>query len=363
MSLTPAISLWDMTADEPDFDSPMEGDVETDVAIVGGGFTGLSTALHAAERGLDCHVLEARRIGHGGSGRNVGLLNAGVWLSPRDVRARLGEEKGAVLTRVLGEAPGYVMSLIERHQIRCELTRSGTIHAAHSPRGYRELARRGEEWQRLGAPVELLSRAEASEKIGSGAYRGGLLDRRAGTINPMGYVRGLARAALSAGARISTGVTARGLRRDGERWIVETDRGRVSARAAVLGTNAYTDDLWPGLNKTFTIIHYFQVATAPLGERARSVLPEGQGLWDTAPIMFSVRRDAFEPVDRRFDGPGDRRRGRVVAALGRAPSPAGLSRFGRGRIREGLARADRHDTRPLAEDSSAGGRALHADRL
>ena len=294
MSGTPAISLWDMTADEADVDSPMDGDVETDVAIVGGGFTGLSTALHAAERGLDCHVLEARKIGHGGSGRNVGLLNAGVWLPPREVRARLGEEKGALLTEVLGEGPAYVMSLIERHQIRCELTRSGTIHAAHSPRGFQDLAPRAEEWKRLGAPVELLSRAEASEKIGSDAYHGGLLDRRAGTINPMGYVRGLARAALSAGARISTGVTARALRRDGKMWIVETDRGRVSARAVVLGTNAYTDELWPGLKRTFTIIHYFQVATVPLGDRARPVLPERQGLWDTAPIMFSVRRDASD---------------------------------------------------------------------
>ena len=294
MSETPPISLWDSTADEADLDSPMEGDAETDVAIVGGGFTGLSTALHAAERGLDCHVLEARRIGHGGSGRNVGLLNPGVWLPPRDVRARLGEERGAVLTKVLGDGPAYVMSLIERHQIRCELTRSGTIYAAHSPRGLRDLERRAEEFQRLGAPVELLSRVEAAEKIGSDAYHGGLLDRRAGTINPMGYVRGLARAASSAGARVSTGVTARALRRDGDRWIVETDRGRVSARAVVLGTNAYTDDLWPGLNKTLTIIHYFQVATLPLGDRARSVLPERQGLWDTAPFMLAVRRDAFD---------------------------------------------------------------------
>ena len=340
MSNAPPISLWDITADESDLDSPMEGDVETGVAIVGGGFTGLSTALHAAERGLDCHVLEAQRIGHGGSGRNVGLLNPGVWLPPWDVRARLGEEKGAALTEALGNGPAYVMSLIERHQIRCELTRSGTIHAAHSERGFQDLERRAGEWRRLGAPVELLSRTEASEKIGSDAYRGGLLDRRAGTINPMGYVRGLARAALSAGARISTGVTARALRRDGDRWIVDTDRGRVSARAVVLGTNAYTDDLWPGLNKTFTIIHYFQVATAPLGERAHAVLPERQGLWDTAPIMFSVRRDAFDrlivgSMGRVFGGEtglsrrwAGRRLRRVFPGLG----PVGFEKAWYGRI-------------------------------
>ncbi len=286
------ISLWDTTAEEADLCSPMDGDVVTDLAIVGGGFTGLSTALHAAERGIDCHVLEAQRIGHGGSGRNVGLVNAGLWLPPQDVRARLGAARGAAFIEALGEAPEYVLSLIERHQIRCEATRSGTIHAAHSRKGYEDIARRAEEWHRLGAPVDLLSREQAAAKIGSGAFHGGLLDRRAGTINPMGYVRGLARAALRAGAGISTGVTARGLRRDGDGWIVETDRGRVRAQWVVLGTNAYSDDLWPGLKRTFTMIHYFQVATEPLGERARSILSEGQGLWDTGRIMFSLRRDA-----------------------------------------------------------------------
>lgn len=287
------ISLWDLTADEENLTPRMDGDITTDLAIVGGGFTGLSTSLHAAERGIDCHVLEARQIGYGGSGRNVGLVNAGLWLPPQDVRAQLGEARGAALIRMLGDAPEYVMSLIERHQIRCEATRTGTIHAAHSPSGYEDLARRTEEWHRLGAPVDLLNADEAAQKIGSTAFYGGLLDHRAGTINPMGYVRGLARAALAAGARISVGVTAQKLSRAGDRWIIDTDRGRVTARWVVLGTNAYTDDLWPGLRDTFTTIHYFQVSTVPLGDRAAAVLPEGQGLWDTGKIMFSIRRDAF----------------------------------------------------------------------
>ena len=286
------ISLWDRSAEEADFASALDGDIVTDLAIVGGGFTGLSTALHAAERGLDCHVLEAKRIGYGGSGRNVGLVNAGLWLPPQDVRTRLGQAYGSRLIQILGDAPSYVFALIEKHQIRCEATRNGTIHAAHSPKGYKDLAKRAEEWHRLGAPVDLLSREAAAEKIGSAAFHGGLLDRRAGTINPMGYVRGLARAALSAGAKISTGVTARRLRRDGSKWIVETDSGNVTANWVVLGTNAYSDDLWNGLNRSFMMIHFFQLATEPLGDRGTDILPDGQGLWDTGPIMFSLRRDA-----------------------------------------------------------------------
>ena len=293
MDMASTISLWDMSAEERALSSPMDGDCTTDLAIVGGGFTGLSTALHAAERGIDCQVLEAKQIGYGGSGRNVGLVNAGLWLPPQDVRKKLGEERGAALIETLGAAPGYVQSLIERHQIRCEATRTGTIHAAHSPKGYEDLARRAEEWQRLGAPVELLPREQAAAMIGSACFYGGLVDQRAGTINPMGYVRGLARAAQGAGAKIATGVTAKKLRREAGKWVVETDRGSVTAKSVVLGTNAYSDELWPGLNKTFTMIHFFQLATVPLGDRAHSILSGGQGLWDTGPIMFSLRRDAF----------------------------------------------------------------------
>ncbi|WP_244447083.1 FAD-binding oxidoreductase [Hoeflea sp. BAL378] len=268
--------------------------MSVDVAIVGGGYTGLSTALHAAERGLDCCVLEARQIGYGGSGRNVGLLNAGLWLPPQDVRAKLGGERGARLVDILGDGPSYVMSLIERHQIRCELTRSGTIHAAHSESGLADLRRRAEEWERLGAPVRLLSRQETAEKIGSDAFHGGLLDARAGTVNPMGYVRGLARAAKAAGARIHTGVAVTKLSKQPGGWVLETDQGRVTAKSVILATNAYSDGLWPGLKQSFVPIHFFQVATQPLGARIARILPERQGIWDTGQIMLSLRRDAAD---------------------------------------------------------------------
>ena len=110
-----AISLWDISAEEKKVDNPMTGDIQAEVAIVGGGFTGLSTALHLGEKGVEAHVLEAETIGHGGSGRNAGLLNAGVWLPPQDVRKELGEEPGTpavcprepspVATRLLAHAP------------------------------------------------------------------------------------------------------------------------------------------------------------------------------------------------------------------------------------------------------------------
>lgn len=288
------ISLWDSSAQETGVQNPMTGDSTVDVAIIGGGFTGLSTALHCAEKGLSAKVIEAQQVGHGGSGRNCGLVNAALWLPPQQVRAQLGETYGPRFIRTFGAGPAYVFDLIEKHQIRCEATRSGTIHAAHSPAGIEELRERHAEWQRLGEPVDLLDRAEVAGHVGSDHFHGGLLDHRAGTINPMGYCRGLARAALGAGAEIHTGTRAIRLTRDADLWKVETDKGLVTARSVVLGTNAYTDDLWPGLKRVFTMIHYFQLATTPLGPEAAHILPERQGVWDTGQIMFNIRRDSFD---------------------------------------------------------------------
>ncbi len=288
------ISLWDASAVEADYDTPMDGDVKTDVAIVGGGFTGLSTALHCVEKGLSAHVIEARHIGFGGSGRNVGLVNAALWLPPQEVRKKLGDVYGPRFVKEFGSGPEAVFSLIERHQIRCEATKSGTIHAAHAPSGVLDLEGRAAEWKRLGEPVDLLTREQVVALTGTDAFYGGLLDHRAGTINPMGYCRGLARAARGAGATIGTGARATRLLKQNDGWRVETDRGIVRAKSVILGTNAYTDTLWPKLAKVFTPIHYFQFATKPLGPDAAHILPGRQGLWDTGDIMFNIRRDAFD---------------------------------------------------------------------
>ncbi|MGY3439823.1 MULTISPECIES: NAD(P)/FAD-dependent oxidoreductase [unclassified Marinovum] len=294
MTASDAISLWDASALESDYTAPLDAEGVVDVAIVGAGFTGLSTALHCAQRGLSAHVIEAEQIGYGGSGRSVGLVNAALWIPPQEVREKLGETYGPRFIKTFGKGPELVFSLIEQHQIRCEVTRTGTIHAAHGPSGLANLKGRHAEWQRLGEPVDLLNRDEVSELIGTTHFHGGLVDRRCGTINPMSYCRGLARAALAAGAKISTGARVTRLLRAGDVWKVETEKGTLTAKAVVLGTNAYTDDLWPDLNRTFTKINYFQLATTPLGPEASYILPGRQGLWDTGRVMFDLRRDASD---------------------------------------------------------------------
>ncbi|MFK7754178.1 MAG: NAD(P)/FAD-dependent oxidoreductase [Sedimentitalea sp.] len=294
MNQSAPISLWDATAQEDEVATPFEPDATFDVIAVGAGFTGLSTALHCAEKGLSVQVLEANQIGFGGSGRNVGLVNAALWLPPAKVREKLGATYGPRFVKRFGDGPRVVFDLIEKHQIRCEATKTGTVHAAHAMSGFEDLKDRHAEWQRLGEPVDLISAEDVEDLVGSNSFYGGLLDHRAGTINPMGYCRGLARAALGAGAKISTGVRVTGLHRESDMWRVETDQGTVRARQVALGTNAYTDELWPDLKNVFTMIHYLQLATTPMGPEAAHILPGRQGLWDTGQIMFNYRRDAYD---------------------------------------------------------------------
>ena len=288
------MSLWDETAAETvrTHNDKINGAV--DVAIIGAGFTGLSSAIHCAEKGLSCHVIEAEYVGYGGSGRNTGLVNAGAWLPPQDVKMRLGTEAGKRFVDIFSAAPRYVFELIKKYKIDCEVTNTGNIHAAHSKSGLENLQYRKSEWDRLGAPVDLLSANETAALTGTRSFYGALVDNRAGTINPMGYCRGLARAALQTGTKLTTECRVTNAVKENNGWRIITASGDLKAKFVILGTNAYTDNLWPGLRQTFTQINYFNCATLPLGERIRQILPLRQGLWDTGKIMFSLRRDKFD---------------------------------------------------------------------
>jgi glycine/D-amino acid oxidase-like deaminating enzyme len=190
----------------------------------------------------------------------------------------------------VGEGPSLVFGLIEKHGIDCWPVRSGLIFAAHSPAGRRDLENRTAYWQQRGAPVEMLEGASCAALIGSGLYGAASLDRRGGHINPFAYVRGLANAAVAAGATIHTATPVRGLRRDGTRWTLDAGRDGLTADAVVIATNAYTGDLFPGLRESIIPVRGQGFVTEPLSDNVEnSILPQRQSLTDTRHLFSAVR--------------------------------------------------------------------------
>ncbi|PWR01656.1 FAD-dependent oxidoreductase [Meridianimarinicoccus roseus] len=288
-------TLWAESCSERVEAPPLDRSARVDLAIIGGGFTGCAAALEAARTGACVALLEAGEIGQGASGRNVGLVNAGLWLPPDTILAQMGAGPGRRLIDALACAPDRVFELISRHDIACEPVRAGTLHCAHAPGALPALADRLRQGNRLGAPLRLLDAAETAARTGTAAFHGALLDPRAGTVQPLAYCRGLARAAAQAGARLhgTTPVTA--LARDdaADGWRLEAGGHSLRARRVLLATNAYHGGMAAPLRPEFVTVRYSQFATAPLPpELRRSVLAGGEGAWDTALVMSSFRCDA-----------------------------------------------------------------------
>ena len=286
-------SLWSATAPPAPPTPPLDDSISADVCVIGGGYAGLSTALHLAERGVKTVVLEAHEPGYGGSGRNGGQVIPGLKFDPDDLEAMFGPERGAKLVAFAGRTADAVFDLIAKHRMDVPHVRNGWIQGAHSKASVEETRSRAEQWARRGAPVEPLDKAETDRHLGTTQYLASWIDRRGGAVQPLAYARALARAALAAGAPIYGDTRATRLEREGNRWIVTTQRGaRVTADRVVMCTNAYAGDLWPGLRRTVIAPNSYQIATEPLSDNIRkSILPFGQVSSDARKLLLYFRLD------------------------------------------------------------------------
>jgi glycine/D-amino acid oxidase-like deaminating enzyme len=297
-------SLWVETAIAPPSCEILEASLQCDVLVVGAGFTGLSSALHLAEKGVSVILLEAGSIGYGGSGRSAGLVNAGLWKNPEDVRKQLGVEAAGRLNQALRDSPAMVFDLVERYAMQCQAQACGTVHIAHSKAGMSNLEERCRQLQDLGAGVELIDGVKSAEVSGSPVYRhGGILDPNAGTIQPLSYVRELARAAVAQGVSLFQQSALKSLKRQDDRWLATTEYGQVSADQVILATNAYADANSADVRESTVPVYISQCATPPLPDHlAASIIPRREGLWDSHTLLTSSRVDADGRLVMSFPG-------------------------------------------------------------
>jgi len=287
-------SLWSVTASPGPQTFALDQALVADVAVIGAGFAGLSAALHVAQSGKSVVLLEAVEIGHGGAGRNNGqVIPALTRTDPADLRRIFGTDRGNRLGRLVAGSAAFTFDLIRTHAIQCDARQAGWVQPAHSPGRATVSQRRVAQWSELGADVAYLNREEVGALTGAAIYHGGLLARTGGHVNPLGLVRGLADAALAAGAKIFTRSPVQSVTPEGRSWRLHTPNGSVVAASVVVATDAYADNLFPSLHRSIVPVRFFQLATQKLSpEVIAQVLPSGQSLSDTHGDLYFFRPTA-----------------------------------------------------------------------
>ncbi|MER9016183.1 FAD-binding oxidoreductase [Mesorhizobium sp. M0898] len=287
------VSLWHAVSRSRRDRPTLEGALDVDLAIVGGGFSGLSTALHSAEKGISVAVIEAEIIAWGATGRNAGFVVPNfAKRDPDNIIAQLGPERGERLVDFAAGSADLVFDLIRRHAIECDAVQSGWIQPAHSPAALQKTRSRAEQWAPRRRPAIALDRQAVEELTGVRGYLGGWIDRSGGVLNPVEYARGLADAAEKAGARIFEHTRVASIDHIGDGWALKTASGSVRAGKVLVATNAYGGALDRALQRTYFPLKIFQIATAPLPREIRTrLLPGGQGVGDTRRNLFTFRFD------------------------------------------------------------------------
>lgn len=273
---------WHTTVQMPD-DSALDPTPEkVDVAVIGGGYTGLSAARTLAKSGLKVAVLEANTIGWGASSRNGGMVLSGLKLDMRTVMKKYGREIARRLFQASLESIDTVERIVQEESIDCGFRRTGHLLAANKPGHYDTLKEEVEFMAKeFNHPVRLISRENQRTEMGTDIYYGALLDECSGGLNPAQYVAGLAGAAQKAGAALHARARVTRLERSGSRFLVETERGTLNTGSVLVATSGYTGSVTKQLQKKIIPIGSFIIATEKLSaELAQELIPGQRMIFD-----------------------------------------------------------------------------------
>ena len=300
-------ALWNVTAAERPAGAPLDNEIELDVAVVGAGFTGLRAALALAEAGSQVAVFDAGDVGYGAAGRSGGQVNPMLPVTrPEDLRAAVGAVYFERMAEVSLGSADELFDLVRRYRIDCDARQHGWLRVDHSAAARDRARAAAKAWNDFGAGFEFVDGGDVKAISGSPAYRSGTFSPRGGAVQPLALVRGLARAAEEAGAKIYAFSRVTDLRRVDQRWAMTAAGHKVRADKVILATNGYTDGLFTGLRSSLLPLTPIQIATEPLhDDEIGPILPGGQTISDTRRLIMYSRR---EPDNRLvFGGIGYKR--------------------------------------------------------
>lgn len=285
-------TLWHSTAPEGPAGEPLQGEVRTDVLIVGAGISGVSAALTLREGGADVCVIDAEEAGVGATGRSGGLVVPSFSaIRPDALVERMGARGERLLAEVARSAD-LVFELVERYGIDCDGAQNGWFHPAHSQRALERITSDAKAWSSVGGDMSIVDGAEIERRTGVPGYVGGVVANRGGAMHPVKFVKGLLGAAMDRGVRVHTSTRANAVSRHEGRWVVQAGEGTVRAERLLICTNARVDSLAHGLERCIIPLNVCQIATEPVPEATRGhLMGQGQSLSDTRTNLFSYRFD------------------------------------------------------------------------
>ena len=286
-------TLWWHTAIPAPATESIPSSLSVDVAVIGGGFTGLTATLHLATKGVRVTLLEAESIGSRASGLNAGFVVPNfAKADPASVMAKLGSEQGRRLLELVGRGGERVFGLIREWGIECDAAQTGWLQPASSEVMERTLQMRAAAWQELGKPVRYLDARETAALTSVRGYRGALFDPTGGTIHPLSYARGLMKAALGAGALIFENAEVAKIEYSGNRWILRVGGSQIDAEKVLLCTNAGARGAAKQLFRAIVPLAVYQIATQPLpSDLVARISPGRHPVSDTRSNIFTYRLD------------------------------------------------------------------------
>ncbi|MFG1393485.1 NAD(P)/FAD-dependent oxidoreductase [Xanthobacter agilis] len=286
----------------PDF-PPLRGETKADVCVLGGGYTGLSAALHLAEAGFDVVLLDASKVGSGASGRNGGQIHSGQRRHQDFLEAAVGRDDARALWTLAEESKALVRDLVKRHAIACDL-KDGLILADHKPHYVAESHAYAAHLRDTYGyeAMEPLDREQVRALVGSPAYYGGVFDHGGGHLHPLNFALGLAAAAQRTGARIHEMTRVTGAIDGPQGVTVTTDAGTVKAGFLLECGNGLMDGLNRQVDTHVMSICNYIAATEPLGARARSIIANDAAVADS---KFVVSYFRLSPDGRLLFGGGE----------------------------------------------------------
>ncbi|WP_435170724.1 NAD(P)/FAD-dependent oxidoreductase [Falsirhodobacter sp. 1013] len=289
--MTPQDTIWTRTA-RVAFCTDGKLTHRVEVAVIGAGFTGLTAARELTLSGRSVAVFDAGPLGAGASGMNAGFVVPNfAKADPTTVRARLGGRADALL-RLIGAGACNVFDTIAKEGITCDAAQTGWLNPAHGAAAAEMLRARARLWSDMGRPVRFLSPGETAEQTGMDIYSGALLDEEGGTIHPLDYLRGLARAVQRRGGTVHEGQPVQRIEKAASGWTLHLPDGMVQAGTVLLCTNAFTDGAASRLGRSAVPLRVYQLATAPLDAKTVArIAPDRRPVGDTRQNLFTYRLD------------------------------------------------------------------------